>query len=68
MNLTARATKTVPPWCTIGVAVRARPPTMRRAISGVVRAVDRLTVTVETVSGMLIAVDIEDCRRPAELS
>jgi hypothetical protein len=52
----------LPPWCTVGARICAEPPTVSAPIAGIVSAIERTTVTVETRSGVLIAVDVEDCQ------
>jgi hypothetical protein len=52
----------MPAWCTVGARVWAAPPTVSRPIAGIVAAVERTTITVETGGGLLVAVDVEDCR------
>jgi hypothetical protein len=43
--------------------VHAAAPTCTKPIIGVVTEVDGIVVTLKTLTGMLVAVDIEDCRR-----
>lgn len=64
-------TRTVPmptdPMGLLGHSLTARPPTMRRSVTGTVRDVQGYVVLLETDSAMLIAVDIEDCIAPRAL-
>ena len=62
MNLTKRSTHAAPDWCTVGATVHAIAPTVQRPLSGIVHAVDGVVVTLLVSTGMLVAVDIEDCR------
>lgn len=45
----------------IGTLMTARPPTVRTALTGRVVEIERNTVTLQLDSGLLVAVDREDC-------
>jgi hypothetical protein len=52
-----------PDWCAVGATVRAAAPTCTRPIIGIVVEVDGIVVTLQTTTGMFVAVDVEDCLR-----
>ena len=67
--LPKRTTHRRPDWCKVGARIHALAPTVHRPLTGVVHAVDGFTVTLAEVTGMFVAVDVEDCiaassRRP----
>jgi hypothetical protein len=66
MNLMRRNTHAPPDWCQVGATIHAVAPTMQKALTGVVLALDGVTVTLYTPAGMLVAVDVEDCRLEPE--
>jgi hypothetical protein len=63
VNLAARSTHVAPDWCAVGATVRAVAPTCPKPIIGVVTEVDGIVVTLQTTTGMFVAVDVEDCQR-----
>ena len=46
----------------IGARIVALPPTVRRPMTGTVLEIDGYTISIATVEGVIIAVDVEDCR------
>jgi hypothetical protein len=62
VNLAARSTHAAPDWCAVGVTVHAAAPTCTKPIIGLVTEVDGIVVTLQTSTGMFVAVDVEDCQ------
>ena len=62
MNLAPRAVRSTPVWCVVGATVWAVAPTIRYPILGTVTEIEGVTVSLRTPDGMVVAVDVEDCR------